>query len=552
MARTSENVRYAVLRPLGSGGMADVRLGYDTVLGRSVALKRVRAASGVSRLKRVRREALVGASLSHPNLVSVYDVIEEDNGDLVIVMEYVAGDTLQELIRKRGALPPARALPILEGVARALDAVHRRGIVHRDVKPGNILLGVDGAIKLADLGIAAVDDRTKITTAGEVLGTFSYMAPEQLEGESSQRAMDIYALAAVAFEVLCGRRARRESNPVALAHAIATRPAPDLRDCWAQAPPAAAEVLKGGMAADPAKRPRTAGELVGKLRAAIALTPAPAPVPRTRARPTPPAVAVAPALAQQHRAGGSVRRMPAANPPGPPSNGSDAAPQKVAVPKVNQPARRQRMAALALALLAAMAVVGVSVAALSSGGAGKHSGSNGPTAQATRAPTRRAQPRRSHRSSTASVTGRSGQAGGSAGPVAAAPPPAASANGAAASAITTNTGAGLTTPSDTVQAFYEAAARHDYSAAWQLADNNMRNQLNGFDSFQGQMSRVRLITFHQARTLAGSTPSLATVALQTTAVLVDRTQNCSGTAQTLRVQSGAWLLDHISISCTPA
>ena len=543
MSRASENVRYTVLRPVGSGGMADVSLGYDRVLGRHVALKRVRAASGASRLKRVRREALVGASLSHPNVVSVYDVIEEENGDLVIVMEYIAGDTLHELIRKRGAVPSAKTIRILEGVARGLDAVHRRGIVHRDVKPGNILLGVDGAIKLADLGIAAMDDRTKITTAGEVLGTFSYMAPEQLEGQSSQPAMDIYALAAVAFEMLCGRRARQESNPVALAHAIATHPAPDLRDCWPQAPPEAAAVLRLGMAADPTERPRTAGELVSRLRATLDPKTTQAHAPRAAMRPRPAAVPLAAALAEQHEAGEpSHGPRPLGPPRSPLSNEIVAAPQGPTKARRDPPRRRPSAAALALLLLVALAVVGIGVAALSGGGRNR-SQSSRTTAQVHR---QRQKAHRSHSSSTARVPSRSSQASP-------ANTTSSSAAGAAASAPATPTNtASAVTPSATVQAFYEAAARHNYSAAWQLADDNMRTQLNGFDSFQAQMSRVRVITFHEARTLTGSSSSAATVALQTTAVLADKTQSCGGTARTLRVQSGSWLLDHISISCTPA
>src|SRR5436305_820484 len=129
---------------------------------------------------------------------------------------------------------------------------------------------LDRSVALDDLGIAAVDDHTKITTAGQVIGTFSYMSPEQLEGKPPEPSMDIYALSAVAFEALSGRKARPEANPVALAHAIATRPPPDLRDYCPHVPAAAAEVLKRGMSPDPARRPRTAGELVGRLREALA------------------------------------------------------------------------------------------------------------------------------------------------------------------------------------------------------------------------------------------------------------------------------------------
>ena len=270
MSVTDDVARYREIKRLGVGGMATVMLAEDTMLGRRVALKRVHADGGYPRsTSRLRREALVGASLSHPNLVAIYDVEIGEDGDLVIVMEYVAGQTLGDAIAGSGALPPAFALEILEGLAAALDAIHARGIVHRDVKPANVLLGTEGAIKLADLGIAVAEDRTRITNAGEILGTFSYMAPEQLEGEEATPAVDVYALALVAFEMLGGHKARPQTNPVALAHAIATRPPPDLCEVSPRTPRAAADVLKLGMAADPAKRPHSAGELVGRLRAAL-------------------------------------------------------------------------------------------------------------------------------------------------------------------------------------------------------------------------------------------------------------------------------------------
>ena len=249
--------------------MAVVVLAEDMTLGRLVALKRVHALGDGRGRSRVRREALVGASVSHPNLVSVYDVVVGEDGEQVIVMEYVEGETLRDALGRGSGLAVAEALRVIGGVGAGLDAIHRRGIVHRDVKPANILLGGSGAVKLADLGIASAVDRTRITTDGAVLGTFSYMAPEQLDGARPSAAVDVYALAAVAFEVLSGRKARVERNPVALAHALATQPPPDLSAVWPQAPRAAVELLAGGMSRDPSRRPRSAGELAGRLREAL-------------------------------------------------------------------------------------------------------------------------------------------------------------------------------------------------------------------------------------------------------------------------------------------
>ncbi|HKO27435.1 MAG TPA: serine/threonine-protein kinase, partial [Solirubrobacteraceae bacterium] len=255
MASTEQGNRYREIKRLGAGGMATVSLAEDTVLGRSVALKRVYRTGDRRDMLRLKREAMVGASLSHPNLVFVYDAQLQQDGDVVIVMEYVEGETLADAIRSRGALAPAEAIRVLRGVAAALDAIHDRGIVHRDVKPANVLLGRDGTVKLADLGVADVVDRTRITTPDALVGSFSYMAPEQLDGGPPSPAMDVYALAAMAYEMLGGEKARPETNPLALAHAIATQPPPDLRRAWPAAPAAAEAVLQRGMSSDPAQRP---------------------------------------------------------------------------------------------------------------------------------------------------------------------------------------------------------------------------------------------------------------------------------------------------------
>ncbi len=232
----------------------------------------------------------MGASVNHPNLVSIYDVITDDDLDLVIVMEYVAGETLRHALDREGRVPTEHALRIIEGTAAGLDAIHGLGIVHRDIKPANILLGTDGAVKLADLGIAAALDRTRITTTGTLLGSFGYMAPEQLEETPPTTAIDIYALAAVAYEVLSGVKARRESTPIAVAHAVATQPPPDIREVWPEAPSAVAELLTRAMAREPAERPSTAGELVAPLRAALepqSTDPRTLPFGRPRRRPQP-------------------------------------------------------------------------------------------------------------------------------------------------------------------------------------------------------------------------------------------------------------------------
>jgi serine/threonine-protein kinase len=262
--------RYRVLDRLGAGGMATVYLAEDERLGRKVAVKRLHSDSPEDAAQRFDREAKVGASLSHPNLVTVFDTVADDEG-VLIVMEYVEGENLAQLM-SRERVPPEQAVSIIRQVAGALDHAHQAGVVHRDVKPANILITPDGKAKLVDLGIATASERTQITAVGTVLGTPSYMAPEQLEGGAITKAVDIYALGAVAFELLSGRKARQGRTPVEIAHQIASDPTPDIREAWSDAPPAAAAVLQQAMSRDRDERPRSAGQLARGLDDAFKAT----------------------------------------------------------------------------------------------------------------------------------------------------------------------------------------------------------------------------------------------------------------------------------------
>src|SRR5215212_6242938 len=241
--------RYRVVAPLGSGGMATVLLCEDERLGRRVAVKRLHAHSPDDVARRFTREARVGASLNHPNLVSVFDTMTDDEG-VLIVMELVEGETLRDAIQ-RGPLPRERAFRILRDVGSALDYVHAQGVVHRDVKPANVLLRHDGVTKLVDMGIAVAADSTRITRSGTVLGSAPYMCHEQLEGYKAGSPADVYALAVVAYEMLTGKKARDGKTPMEIARQVATQPPPDLRDELPDAPAAAADVLKRGMALKP-------------------------------------------------------------------------------------------------------------------------------------------------------------------------------------------------------------------------------------------------------------------------------------------------------------
>ena len=247
--------------------MATVYLAEDERLGREVAVKRLHAGSAEDMERRFVREAKLGAALNHPNLVWVFDTVTDEEG-LLIIMEYVDGPTLARELSD-GPLRPRRAVEVIAATASALEHAHEQGVVHRDVKPANVLLGRGGVIKLADLGIATAADHTRITRSGVALGTASYMAPEQLEGERVTPATDVYALATVAFELLAGRKARSGRTPMEVAHAITAKPPPDLREAWQQAPVEAAGVVMTAMARDPADRPASVCEFASDLARAL-------------------------------------------------------------------------------------------------------------------------------------------------------------------------------------------------------------------------------------------------------------------------------------------
>jgi eukaryotic-like serine/threonine-protein kinase len=253
--------RYELERPLGHGAMAVVDLARDAELDRPVALKRL--AENLARDGELRarflREARLAARLAHPNVVRVYDV-GEDDGRPFIAMEYVDGETLADLLARRGPLPPGDVAALGVQICRALGAAHAAGLVHRDVKPQNLLLREDGQLKLGDFGIAFGLGGTRLTTAGTVLGTAAYLAPEQARGEDVTAAADLYALGAVLYEMLTGRPPRTPSSVAELAEATEIRPP-------AGAPRALSEIVMRCLDPDPARRPRSAAEVERALSA---------------------------------------------------------------------------------------------------------------------------------------------------------------------------------------------------------------------------------------------------------------------------------------------
>ena len=200
--------RYRLENRLGVGGMSTVQLAFDTRLERYVAVKLLaeHLAEDASFVRRFRREALAAARLVHPNVVQVFDFgLDDETNRNFIVMEHVDGQSCAEILKEHGALDPRDAVDILEQATRGLDYAHRNGVVHRDVKPGNLLRSHEGVVKLADFGIAKAAEDSEITKTGSVLGTAAYLSPEQARGEQAGPPADLYALGVVSYQLLTGR-----------------------------------------------------------------------------------------------------------------------------------------------------------------------------------------------------------------------------------------------------------------------------------------------------------------------------------------------------------
>ena len=259
--------RYQLGRPLGAGGMARVVAARDLRLDRPVAVKLVPVA-GIDRAGRERfvREARSAAGFSHPDAVAVYDAGESD-GYLFLVMELVDGSSLAERLAERGRLDVDEALRITHRVLAALGAAHEAGIVHRDVKPGNVLLGPAGEVKLADFGIAKRlgDIAADVTSSGQFVGTPKYLAPEQVVGERSTPATDVYAVGVVLYEMLAGRPPYDAGNPMATAIAHRDAPIPDLHRARPDVPAHVVSVVRRAMAKRPAERFGSAAEMAAAL-----------------------------------------------------------------------------------------------------------------------------------------------------------------------------------------------------------------------------------------------------------------------------------------------
>jgi serine/threonine-protein kinase len=260
--------RYRALRPLGSGGMAQVWCAEDDVLGRRVALKLLgsRFAEDPEFRERFRREAQAAAGLAHPNIVGIFDRSEWE-GTPYIAMELVDGRTLKELVNERGPLPPAVAVDFTEQILRALGYAHRRGLVHRDVKPQNVIIDSEGQAKVADFGIARAAD-SEMTQTGSIVGTVQYLSPEQAQALPVDARSDLYSAGVVLYELLTGRVPFDGEAPVAIAlKHVSERPVPP-GQLQPGIPPALEAVVLRALEKDPAHRFQSADEFLAALERA--------------------------------------------------------------------------------------------------------------------------------------------------------------------------------------------------------------------------------------------------------------------------------------------
>ena len=263
--------RYTGAQPIGRGGMGEIFRATDTTLGRAVAVKVLERgyAQDPAVRERFTREALAVARLSgNPNIVTIYDVGEWRERPF-IVMEYLPGGSLEQKLRAEGAQPAGQVLEWLEQAANALDAAHREGVIHRDVKPANLLLDRHARVHVADFGIASAAGLGSLTQSGTVLGTASYLSPEQAQGERTSEASDLYSLGVVAFELLTGRRPFEGSSAAAEAAAHVTGEVPPVRGVNPTLPRELDAVFAKALAKDPADRYGSCAELVAALRGSL-------------------------------------------------------------------------------------------------------------------------------------------------------------------------------------------------------------------------------------------------------------------------------------------
>lgn len=261
------NDRYQIIKTIGEGGMANVYLAYDTILDRNVAVKVLRGdlAQDEKFVRRFQREALSASSLSHPNIVEVYDV-GEDNGQYYIVMEYIEGKHLKQLLKKRGNLTVTEVIDIMLQITDGMALAHDSYIIHRDIKPQNIMILENGLVKITDFGIAMAMNAAQLTQTNSVMGSVHYLPPEQASGNGSTLQSDIYSMGILMYELLCGHLPYRGDNAVEIALKHLKEPLPSIREYLPNLPQSVENVILKATAKNPKNRYADAREMHEDLK----------------------------------------------------------------------------------------------------------------------------------------------------------------------------------------------------------------------------------------------------------------------------------------------
>ncbi len=264
------NDRYQIIKSIGEGGMANVYLAYDTILDRDVAVKVLRGdlSNDEKFVRRFQREALNASSLSHPNIVEVYDV-GDDNGQYFIVMEYIEGKNLKDLIKKRGKLTVSEVVDIMSQISDGLSVAHDSYIIHRDIKPQNIMILENGLVKITDFGIAMAMNATQLTQTNSVMGSVHYLPPEQASGKGSTLKSDIYSMGILMYELLTGVLPYRGDNAVEIALKHLKEPLPSIREEIEDLPQSVENIILKSTAKNPKNRYNDARAMYEDLKTCL-------------------------------------------------------------------------------------------------------------------------------------------------------------------------------------------------------------------------------------------------------------------------------------------